>query len=564
METSSYVAPATEEPGGGANAVHDDDERPGKYASKFFLGHSRRLSFNTNVFVRYYVVDMLSNGLGPLSWIVAVPVFGRNGAINMTYLPNNSLKSWVVLTLMSLLFQFFSLVPLIETVLILTGVRTESNYNIFSEGLMVLVGMLIQPIPSGVKYAFMQEQRFKTEVLGPKVTARIVMNSDSDTTTDAIGQWVRPLPEGVLRSEVIRSLWRSGDPEDGQRLGLTLDKRRPIDRETGGGAEKSSFRLGERISLERIMLGVIRRQSGKMQWQFNRKFHPYIYFCAIAIIVSVNPLYKRFILGLPPFGSDTLEVLASVATMFNLCLILMAGTVLRPLICASGHLSRNRRILNDYTRLLLPSLDIGKGWATRMKGGVDGMGECDELGLLSRPVPTVEITKRSIKVWARGREALLEFGKVYWLRLSIFVGCLLIEVGFLVLVLFTQLILSLLLGTRMQISAFVFIVAALLVIFVLLFGLVVLEGMHTTRSKKNLRTALLRTARHFSLSKAGANDDAEGVESELRKVAMEIESELVSHPVKLLGMPLNFTMLESLVGAIVGMGLVFYQVTINN
>ena len=116
----------------------------------------------------------------------------------------------------------------------------------------------------------------------------------------------------------------------------------------------------------------------------------------------------------------------------------------------------------------------------------------------------------------------------------------------------------------MQISAFVFIVAALLVIFVLLFGLVVLEGMHTTRSKKNLRTALLRTARHFSLSKAGANDDAEGVESELRKVAMEIESELVSHPVKLLGMPLNFTMLESLVGAIVGMGLVFYQVTINN
>ena len=325
METSSYVAPATEEPGGGANAVHDDDERPGKYASKFFLGHSRRLSFNTNVFVRYYVVDMLSNGLGPLSWIVAVPVFGRNGAINMTYLPNNSLKSWVVLTLMSLLFQFFSLVPLIETVLILTGVRTESNYNIFSEGLMVLVGMLIQPIPSGVKYAFMQEQRFKTEVLGPKVTARIVMNSDSDTTTDAIGQWVRPLPEGVLRSEVIRSLWRSGDPEDGQRLGLTLDKRRPIDRETGGGAEKSSFRLGERISLERIMLGVIRRQSGKMQWQFNRKFHPYIYFCAIAIIVSVNPLYKRFILGLPPFGSDTLEVLASVATMFNLCLILIGG-----------------------------------------------------------------------------------------------------------------------------------------------------------------------------------------------------------------------------------------------
>ena len=93
METSSYVAPATEEPGGGANAVHDDDERPGKYASKFFLGHSRRLSFNTNVFVRYYVVDMLSNGLGPLSWIVAVPVFGRNGKNKMKI--RNCLKSIV-------------------------------------------------------------------------------------------------------------------------------------------------------------------------------------------------------------------------------------------------------------------------------------------------------------------------------------------------------------------------------------------------------------------------------------------------------------------------------------
>ena len=84
--------------------------------------------------------------------------------------------------------------------------------------------------------------------------------------------------------------------------------------------------------------------------------------------------------------------------------------------------------------------------------------------------------------------------------------------------------------------------------------------MHLTRSKKLLRTLLLRKARHISLSE---HIEKEAIEKELQNVAREIESELVSHPVKMLGMPLNFTMLESLIGAIIGMGLVFYQVTLN-
>ena len=99
-----------------------------------------------------------------------------------------------------------------------------------------------------------------------------------------------------------------------------------------------------------------------------------------------------------------------------------------------------------------------------------------------------------------------------------------------------------------------------MVIFVLLFGQVVIESMHLTRSKKILRTLLLRKARQISLSE---HVEKEAIEKELHNVAREIESELVSHPVKMLGMPLNFTMLESLIGAIIGMGLVFYQVTLN-
>ena len=543
MEASEYVAADT--------PAAASDTPVEKYSTKYFRGQNRRLAFNWGVFLRYYFVDLCSTFLGPLSGVVAIPVFGLNGAINMAYVPN-SVKGLVFFVLFDSLFQFMVVVPLVEVVMVLAGLRPESNYDIYSEGVMVVVALLVMPIPSGAKYAFMHKERFQSEVLGPKVKSHVLYNSDSDTTADAIGQWVRPLKDNIINGELIRALWRSGNPGDGRELQFRFEKNL--------GGHEVEDQVKESLPLETVLVAVIRRQTGQMQWQFNRKFHPYIYPVALFMVVGVNPMYKAFALGVPAFGSDALEIMASVGTLLWLTMGFMSGSVLRPLISASGHLSRQRRMLRDYNRLILPSIELGSGWSKRMEKKDEDESR-DVFGSLSKPVPQVMISRENIKIWARGREALLRFGEVYWLRLSIFIACLLGEVVLLVLVLIIQLILSLLMGTRMEISAFVVIIAGLLLVFVVFFGLVVLEGMHITRSRNLLRTSLLRAARHFPLTPEGKRGDAKEVELELRNVAMEIESEQISHPVKLLGLPLNFTLLESLVGAIIGMMLVFYQVS---
>ena len=48
---------------------------------------------------------------------------------------------------------------------------------------------------------------------------------------------------------------------------------------------------------------------------------------------------------------------------------------------------------------------------------------------------------------------------------------------------------------------------------------------------------------------------------ELRSLAWLLDSELTSHTVKMLGMPLNSRMLESLFGGVIAVGLVVYQVS---
>ena len=126
--------------------------------------------------------------------------------------------------------------------------------------------------------------------------------------------------------------------------------------------------------------------------------------------------------------------------------------------------------------------------------------------------------------------------------------------------LLVQLLLSILANQKLKLSAFMVIVSIIVLLFVMFFGLVVIEGMRLTYSRKIFRTKLLRRARHISLLNT---EEAQDVAFELRKLANEIDSELSSHPVRLLGLKLNFTMMESLIG---GLGVVMvgvYQMLTN-
>ena len=152
------------------------------------------------------------------------------------------------------------------------------------------------------------------------------------------------------------------------------------------------------------------------------------------------------------------------------------------------------------------------------------------------------------------------YGQVYWKRLSLFTASLFGEVAILVSFLLVQLLLSILANQKLKLSAFMVIVSIIVLLFVMFFGLVVIEGMRLTYSRKIFRTKLLRRARHISLLKA---EEAQNVAFELRKLANEIDSELSSHPVRLLGLKLNLTMMESLIG---GLGVVMvgvYQMLTN-
>ena len=147
------------------------------------------------------------------------------------------------------------------------------------------------------------------------------------------------------------------------------------------------------------------------------------------------------------------------------------------------------------------------------------------------------------------------------LEASQLIHCILFgEVAILVSFLLVQLLLSILANQKLKLSAFMVIVSIIVLLFVMFFGLVVIEGMRLTYSRKIFRTKLLRRARHISLLNT---EEAQDVAFELRKLANEIDSELSSHPVRLLGLKLNFTMMESLIG---GLGVVMvgvYQMLTN-
>ena len=83
-----------------------------------------------------------------------------------------------------------------------------------------------------------------------------------------------------------------------------------------------------------------------------------------------------------------------------------------------------------------------------------------------------------------------------------------------------------------------------------------LGGIRTMRSRSMDRTRLLRQARKVVL-RGGAESAA--LADELRNLAYEYECEMESHKVRMLGLPLSTRMLETLVGGVVALGLVFYQ-----
>ena len=50
--------------------------------------------------------------------------------------------------------------------MILAGIRPTSNFDPLSEGLVVLISLLLVPLPSAAKYGYMSKEKFETKILG--------------------------------------------------------------------------------------------------------------------------------------------------------------------------------------------------------------------------------------------------------------------------------------------------------------------------------------------------------------------------------------------------------------
>ena len=520
-----------------------------------FKGQNRNLKLNYDAFFRYYFVDFTGSIIGPILNIpLAVAVFGVKGAKTMMYLPS-SLTLWIFGMVFGHLFWFIWLLPLLESVLILAGIRPTSNFDPLSEGLVVLISLLLVPLPSAAKYGYMSKEKFETKILGSNSyeNLNIAFNSKSDNTVEAIGKWLSPLSNELITEEVMKAIWRSGDPMDGKRFKLNLVNK-DSNKDQSPSKIKAHASENKSYNLAQVLISIVRRKNGNELFQFNGKYSIRLLFFFTSLISCINPLYKTYVLKVPSFGSDWFEITAAVCMIPFFGFIFIAGNVVRPLIGASGHLARGRRILNDYNNLLLPPLNnhaISLHQTGKTDNHTNGNIEHDNIGSLKRPVPPIILTPDQVKIWARGREALLLFGEVYWLRLSVYVGSVFLQFFVLLLFLMVQVIMALLSNDgNMQMSAFIIFISTSVVIFVGLFSLVVIEGIKITYANKKFRTNLLRRAQYITLLKT---EESKEVAIELRNLALVLESELQSNPIRLLGLKLNFTMMESLIG---GLGVV--------
>ena len=91
-----------------------------------FAAENRRITFNSRRFLRYYVGDVLSPVLGPLVFLVGVPVWGVTAARSMKYLPNNKTEC-LFTVLFGPVFQLLFLTPLVQGGRVLTGTASTTT-----------------------------------------------------------------------------------------------------------------------------------------------------------------------------------------------------------------------------------------------------------------------------------------------------------------------------------------------------------------------------------------------------------------------------------------------------
>jgi hypothetical protein len=523
-----------------------------------FADEDRFIRFNSSRCCKYYFIEILASILGPFAGLVAVPAWGKKGAQSMMYLPKG--KSGYAFLFVSTVSAVFSVIPLLELVFVLSGVRSHSNFSVGAEGFLLVFCLFLAPFGSAIKYGFMSQRRFEEKILrslnnqnrkqlekngkgkGKGSRSGSDVAPSFDPTADSMSAWASTLKDDLLERELSLAMWRSGSFSDGT-MQFSVISNACTD---GGDDEIATLKQVSLVSVLRAIIDRHRkpRLSRPMRLRIISILFP---FAPFALVPS---LWRVFALDKPFFGSDHFEIAACVlAFLSNLQYV---HWFFWAMFHTTGHLNRAQDIANEYNKLLVPSFEEEE--ENSVIGGGNNRNSSSSTGSSSAAVVVLATTAHNVKVWERGRRALLLFGQLYWLRMSWITATTAAFSSLLLTIVVIQLILSLLRGSSMQITSFVLMVSMLILFNSSAFAFVVIAGMKTMRKRREHRTNVLRR----SVMMTTKNNSE--VSAELRHLALLLESELESHKIRMLGLPLNSRMLESLFGGVVAIVLVFYQV----
>ena len=370
-----------------------------------------------------------------------------------------------------------------------------------------------------------------------------------------MNKWCQSLDDKVLNRELEVALWRTGRGSDGGRK---------MEFKFTGDEKRASDGTVNNILTSRTLQDMLRVTilKNKTAWQFSSTSRLKIASMFLIFLpFGMIPSFFRLARGRPFFGGgangDGVEIAACVYAFLSSAM--MFSFNFWQIFNSGGHLQRNLNIMLDWLKLLMPETSEADRGLVSSSGNAAANEACNSLAL----------NGQNVRVWARGREALLQFGEVYWLRLSWMTAISAIEGGVLLLVLIMQLLMSLLGGVPIKFTPFMLMTAGWVLAFSFALSLVVWVGLRIILARSRMRTHLLRHARNILLSEVGADGSEKALPAdranlreaadEMRHLAYEHECEMESHKIRLLGLPLDTRMLESLFGGVLAIALVFYQ-----
>lgn len=273
-----------------------------------FAAQNRRITFRWRIFAKYYIVDLVANALGPFGFIIGVPCWGKTGAINMKYAPG-SCKDLIGMLVGQAIFWPLMYFPIVYGCLVALGGRPDSDFDPLSESLPIGLMLLLGPLGSAFKYAFMPQQRFQDMVL----SEHLGVNEMWDGTADAMNKWCQSLDDDVLSRELEMALWRTGQGSDGRRRLVFID-----DRENArDGITHDNFNSK---TLEDVLRMTI--QKNKTVWQFSSTTRLKIASIFLVFLpFGMIPSFFRLARGRPFFGGgvsgDGLEIAATVYALLS-------------------------------------------------------------------------------------------------------------------------------------------------------------------------------------------------------------------------------------------------------